>query len=294
MTNFGEIHEIKRVNPGEDASKKFFEEESNDMKINEKNLDELLLLMDDKFEDKNITATDYEVLMTINENIPNLLPICDIRIITSYQNQPAQCFNCYRMGHYSSYCIEKRVDYGIYSLFANKKWGSQDHSKSVENLRLREAVSHKKNIMMEVRKGKELEEIKPRNRAIGQIMQNKINDVMKKNMSKRPLKRFNRSKEDEDKCWNLHSKIARLNQTQPSMLTPKGIKFLKFAKEGLKNETELNSLDFPLKMCELSLAHVESDEEIKANEIALILATWGGFQIEPNRKDLGGSKVPRF
>ena len=124
-------------------------------------MDELLLLMDDKFDDLNVTATDYEVLMTITENIPNLLPICDIRIITSYQNQPAQCYNCYRMGHYSSYCIEKKVDYGIYSLFANNRWGTNDHSTSVESLRLREAVSHKKNIMTEYRKGKEIDEVKP-------------------------------------------------------------------------------------------------------------------------------------
>ena len=91
-------------------------EEEWELKASEKILDKLLLLMDDKFDDINVTATDYEVLMTISENIPNLLPICDIRIITSYLNQPVQCFNCYRMGHYSSYCIKKKVDYGIYSV----------------------------------------------------------------------------------------------------------------------------------------------------------------------------------
>ena len=103
LSNFGTIHEIRKVDPKGEESKKFMEEESIELKASEKNLDELLLLMDDKFDDINVTATDYEVLMTIKENIPNLLPICDIRIITSNQNQPAQCFNCYLMGHYSSY-----------------------------------------------------------------------------------------------------------------------------------------------------------------------------------------------
>ena len=125
LTNFGSIHEIRRVDPKGKESRRFLEKESKEMKLKEKDLDDLLLLIDDKFEDIKYTAKDYEVLMTINENIPNLLPICDIRILTSYKNQPAQCFNCYRIGHFSSYCIEKKVDYGIYSLFANNKWGTK-------------------------------------------------------------------------------------------------------------------------------------------------------------------------
>ena len=179
--------------------------------MNEKQQNELLLLMDDDYDDINVTATDYEVTMTLEDNIPNLLPICDIRIITSYPNQPAQCFNCYRTGHYSSFCIENRVDYGIYSLFANKKWGTMEHAKAIEDLRLKEAISHKKNIITEVRKGKEIDNIRPRMKSMGQVMQNKIGEVMKKNMTKRP-KRTSQAKEDNSKCWDLHNKIARLNQ----------------------------------------------------------------------------------
>ena len=123
LSNFGTIHEIKKIYPKKEETERFLEEESKESKLKEKELNDLLLLMDDRFEDEEIMATDYEVTMTITENIPNLLPICDIRIITSYQNQPAQCFNCYRMGHYSSYCIERKVDNGIYSLFANRKCG---------------------------------------------------------------------------------------------------------------------------------------------------------------------------
>ena len=108
LQNFGSIHEIRKVDPKGEESKRFLEEEIGELKLKENDLDELLLIIDDRFDDIRITATDYEVLMTITENIPNLLPICDIRIITSYQNQPAQCFNCYRMGHYSSHCIEKQ------------------------------------------------------------------------------------------------------------------------------------------------------------------------------------------
>ena len=249
--------------------------------------------MDDKFDDVNITATDYEVLMTITENIPNLLPICDIRIITAYQNQQAQCFNCYRMEHFSSYCIEKKVDYGIYSLFANSRWGTEDHSSSVENLWLREAVSHKKNIMTEFRKGKEIDEIKASNKNMGQVMKGKIGEVMKKNLTKRPAKRPKQSN-DDGKCWDLHNKISRLNQTEPSMLTPTGKTFLKIAKGRLKDREGLKNLNFPLKMCELSLAHVESDEEIKMEEINHILETWKGFQIDPDRTEINGSKFPRL
>ena len=117
---------------------------------------------------------------------------------------------------------------------------------------------------------------------------------MMKNMSKRNRKRIDKSKEDEEKCWDLHNKISRLNQTEPSMLTPKGIKFLKIAKEGFKDLDELKTMDLPLKMCELFLAHVESDEEIKETDITLILELWKGFQIEPDRNVSEGSKIPRF
>ena len=293
LKNFGSVHEIKRVDSKGDESKRFLEEEAKELKLNEKELNDMLLLMDDRLEDIKVTATDYEVLMTITENIPNLLPICDIRIITSYRNQPAQCFNCYRMGHFSSYCIERKVDYGIYSLFANGKWGTNDHSTSVENLRLREAVSHKKNIMTEYKKGKEIDDIRARNKSMGQVMQNKIGDVMKKNLSKRPPKRQKQSIE-EDKCWELHNKISRLNQTEPSMLTLIGKTFLKLAKDGLKDMEGLKKLKYPLKMCELSLAHVESDEEINEEEIINIIKTWKGFEIDPDRTVMNGSKFPRL
>ena len=293
LSNFGSIHEIRKVDPKRSESKGFLEDESKESKLKEKDLNDLLLLMDDRFDDTNLSATDYEVSMTITENIPNLLPICDIRIITSYQNQPAQCFNCYSMGHFSSYCIERKVDYGIHSLFANNKWGTEDHSSSVENLRLKEAVSHKKNIMTEFRKGKEIDEIKARNKNMGQVMQGKIGEVMKKNFTKRPSKRPKQSNND-GKCWDLHNKISRLNQTEPSMLTPIGKTFLKIAKNGLKDQESLKSLKFPLRMCELSLAHVESDEEIKMEEINHILETWKGFEIDPDRTILDGSKFPRL
>ena len=293
LKNFGSVHEIRRVDPKEEESKRFLEEESKESKLKDKELNDLLLLMDDRLEDKKVTATDYEAHMTITENIPNLLPICDIRIITSYRNQPAQCFNCYRMGHFSSYCIEKKVDYGIYSLFANGKWGTNDHSASVENLRLREAVSHKKNIMTEFKKGKEIDDIKARNKSMGQVMQNKIGDVMKKNLVKRPIKKRKQTVED-DRCWDLHKKISRLNQTEPSMLTPTGITFLKLDKDGLKDTEKLKNLKYPLKLCELSLAHVESDEEITEEDIINIIKTWKGFEIDPDRIVVNDLKFPRL
>ena len=73
--------------------------------------------------------------------------------------------------------------------------------------------------MTEVRKGKEIEDIKPCNRSMGQIMQNKIGEVMRKNLNKRPTKRNIRKNTDDDKCWDLHNKVFRLNRTEPSMLT---------------------------------------------------------------------------
>ena len=195
------------------------------------------------------------------------------------------------MGHYSSFCAEKRVDYGIYSLFANTKWGTKDHKQVVENLRLREAISHKKNIITEVRKGREIDNVKPRLKSMGQVMHSKIGEVMKKNMTRRNIK-TNPTIEVNDKCWDLHNQIARLNQTQETMLTPKGRELLNLAKDGFKDTESLNELNLPLKMCELSLSHVESDEEITKTEILLTLNTWKGFQIEPDRRTKDSSNFP--
>ena len=61
-----------------------------------------------------------------------------------------------------------------------------------------------------------------------------------------------------------------------------------------KNDDALKKLKFPLKMCELSLAHVESDEEIKYEDITHIITTWKGFKIELDRTDYNGSKFPHL
>ena len=59
LNNFGSIHEIRRVNPKGDEAKRFLEDESREMKLKEKDLDDLLILIDDKFEDVKYTAMDY-------------------------------------------------------------------------------------------------------------------------------------------------------------------------------------------------------------------------------------------
>ena len=291
MSKFGQVHSIRQVDPKGQEAKDYIAEEIKINKTSEKEINELLLLVSDKFDEHEIAATDYEVTMTITDNIPNLLPICDIRITASYPNQPPQCYNCYRMGHYSSFCVEKRVDYGIYSLFANSKWGTKDHADTVEHLRLREAVSHKKNIITEVRRGKEIENVKPRLRSMGLVMQNRVGEIMKKNMTKK-INKPHPNKEVDDKCWNLHRKISRLNQTQDTMLTQKGKDLLNAAKSGFRDRKKLDELNLPLKMCELSFAHVESDEDISKAEILLTLDTWKGFQIEPDRRTKNDSNFP--
>ena len=157
-----------------------------------------------------------------------------------------------------------------------------------QNLRLREAVSHKKNIITEFRKDKEIDEVKSRNKSMGQVMQKKIGEVMKKNLTKKPKRKIQRHV--DDRCWDLHNKISRLNQTEQTILTPMGNEFLGWEKNGFKNKEALKNLNFSLKMCELSLAHIESDEEIKEEDITHVLKTWEGFQLEPDRTDLNGSK----
>ena len=76
------------------------------------------------------------------------------------------------------------------------------------------------------------------------------------------------------------------------MLTPKGKDLLALAKNGFKDHEKINDLKLPLKMCELSLTHVDSEEEITKSEILLVLATWKGFQIEPDRRTVDNLNFP--
>ena len=89
-------------------------------------------------------------------------------------------------------------------------------------------------------------------------------------------------------------KIARLNNTQMTMLTDKGREMLDFAKNGLKDIENYKNLKFPFLMSELSYEHMDSGEKIEEDEISMILENWNGFQLENNSfVNVGNRKFPR-
>ena len=87
--------------------------------------------------------------------------------------------------------------------------------------------------MNELKKGKRIDNVKPRTR-IGKIAQKKVQELVKEKIGKK-LSKNKGNKEINNKCWDLRDKIARLKYTKKTMLTDKGRKMLDFAKNGLKD-----------------------------------------------------------
>ena len=272
--DFGKVISIKKIYPNREATKNLLKKAIEEGELSEEDT----ILFDENYDNINLTARDYELKMTMKKNFPTILPIADIRIRVSHEKQIPQCLNCFRQGHLASYCANPKIDYGTYSLFANMKWSTEDHKELVKETRLREVINHKKLVMNEFKRGKRMDNIKPRTR-IGKVEQMKVQELIKTKMSDKLSKKKN-DKETEDKCWNLREKLARLNNTKTTMLTEKGKEMLRFAKNGLRNLEKFGDLSFPVRMNELTLDYMDSDEMIDLDEIELILENWNGFQLE--------------
>ena len=135
-----------------------------------------------------LTVRDYELKMTLKKNFPSILPIADVRIRVTHEKQTPQCLNCFRQGHLASYCANPKIDYGTYALFANLKWGTDDHKEIVKEMRLREVINHKKLVMNEFKRGRRLDTIKPRTR-IGKVAQMKVKELVKERMNNKMAKK---------------------------------------------------------------------------------------------------------
>ena len=272
--DFGTIIEIRKVDPNKENTRHLLRKAIDEGELTEEDS----VIFDEIYDDMLFTARDYELKMTLKKNFPTILPMADVRIRASHEKQIPQCLNCFRQGHLASYCANQKIDYGTYSLFANLKWGTEDHKEIVRETRLREVINHKKLVMNEFRKGKRLDTIKPKTR-IGKVAQKRVQEMVKERMNNKLAKKKD-DKELNDKCWNLRDKIARLNNTETTMLTEKGKEMLNFAKNGLKNLEKFPSLIFPVQMSELSYAQMDSCECIEMEEIETILDDWNCFQLE--------------
>ena len=192
--DFGRIQEIKRIDPNKDGTKHLLRKAIEEGELAEEDA----ILFDENYDDTKFTARDYEIKMTLKKNFPSILPMADVRIRVSHEKQIPQCLNCFRQGHLASFCSNPKIDYGTYSLFANLKWGTEDHKEIVRETRLREIINHKKLVMNEFKKGKRIDNIKPRTR-IGIIAQRKVQDLVKEKMGKK-LSKNKGNKELNDKC----------------------------------------------------------------------------------------------
>ena len=288
-SEFGKVEEIKQIDPNKDNTKFLLRKAIEEGELTEEDA----IIFDENYDDKRFTARDYELKMTLKKNFPSILPIADVRIRVSHEKQIPQCLNCFRQGHLASYCSNPKIDYGTYSLFANLRWGTEEHQDLVKETRLREVINHKKLVMNEFKKGKRLDNIRPRTR-IGVIAQKKVQELVKEKMGKK-LSRNKGNKETNDKCWDLRDKIARLNNTQTTMLTDKGKEMLEFAKNGLKDMEKYENLKFPIPMSELSYDQMDSCEIIEEEEIKLLLENWNGFQLESNSFiNVGNWRFPKM
>ena len=285
--DFGTIRKIWRVDPNKENTKHLLKKAIDEGEFTEEDA----VIFDENYDDMRLTARDYELKMTLKKNFPSILPMADVRIRVSHEKQIPQCLNCFRQGHLASYCANQKIDYGTYSLFANLKWGTEEHKEIVKEIRLREVINHKKLVMNEFKKGKRLDTIKPRTR-IGKVAQRKVQEMVKEKMNNKLAKKKD-DKELNDKCWNLREKLARLNNTETTMHTDKGKDMLEFAKNGLRNIERFPNLVLPVQMSELSYTLMDSGECIEMEEIETILENWSGFQLEANSLvKIGNKRFP--
>ena len=197
--DFGKVQEIRRVDPNKENSKQLLKRTIEEGEFNEDDM----VIFDENYDDMSLIARDYELKMTLNKNFPSILPIADVRIRVSHEKQIPQCLNCFRQGHLASYCSNQKIDYGTYSLFANLKWGTEDHKEMVKEMRLREVINHKKLVMNEFKRGRRLDNIKPRTK-IGKVAQERVKELVKENMN------------------DQASQKERKQGTKRQMLEPKG------------------------------------------------------------------------
>ena len=101
MENFGEIHSIKPKISKCQHEEKFKEDES--IPAEEKHI----LL--EWCKNKAKRGPDVvKVIMDLKVSVPMILPINNWRIEVLHEDQVPQCQNCYKIGHYTSRCLNKR------------------------------------------------------------------------------------------------------------------------------------------------------------------------------------------
>ena len=139
--------------------------------------------------------------------------------------------------------------------------GNRRPQRNHQRNQIKGSNKQKKMVMNEFRKGKRLDTIKPKTR-IGKVAQKKVQEMVKERMNNKLAKKKD-DKELNDKCWNLRDKIARLNNTESTMLTEKGKEMLEFVNNGLKNIEKFPNLIIPVQMSELSYSQMNSGECIE-------------------------------
>ena len=81
--------------------------------------------------------------MDLKVSVPMILPINNWRIEVLHEDQVPQCQNFYKIGHYTSRCLNKRTQFKTYSSFANSKWGSVEEILKINNQRKIDMIRHK-------------------------------------------------------------------------------------------------------------------------------------------------------
>ena len=176
MENFGEIHSIKPKVSKCQHEDKFREDET----IPAKEKKSLL----EWCRNKAKRGPDVEVIMDLKVSVPMILPINNWKIEVSHEDQVPQCQNCYRIGHYTSRCLNKRTQFKTYSSFANSKWGSVEEILKINDQRNIDTIRHKLTVTRLMNRGVKPENIKS-NRSIDQSTSKAIIRKVKEDIEQR-------------------------------------------------------------------------------------------------------------
>ena len=176
MENFGKIHKIAPKYK-EVAHAEIFEKDENIPGEEKK-----ILL--DWCKRRAEGGPDVEIQMDLKVSVPMILPINNWYIEVNQEDQVPQCQNCYQIGHFTSRCLNKKVQFRTYSSFANKRWGSEEEMEKINNQRKLDTIRHKATVTRLLGRGVKPENIKV-NRAVDQSTAKAIISKVKEDLEQR-------------------------------------------------------------------------------------------------------------
>ena len=194
--------------------------------------------------------------MDLKVSVPMILPINNWRIEVSHEDQVPQCQNCYKIGHYTSRCLNKRTQFKTYSSFANSRWGSVEEILKIKDQRKIDTIRHKLIVTRLMNRGVKPENIKS-NRSIDRNTSRAIIKKVKEDIEQRYRTRSKVHAKSEV-FDRIKEKLNEIKEMDKSELLEKGRMLKTLLNDRKMKIGEMRSLKLPVNMNELAMKYNKS------------------------------------